>query len=326
MIQKLLITGGAGFIGSVLTAYLLDHGYEVVVVDDLSTGHSKRLDSRASFIQASILDKAALVEALAGVNTVIHCAAKSLVEESVSKPQLYEQVNTEGTRVLLEAMSEAKVSNIIFSSTAAVYGDSKIQPIQESGEINPVNPYGKSKIASERLISASCSNGFAAITFRYFNVAGSYQSSTGQLHIEDHKNETHLIPKIMKNYIKNKEKAQVEIYGDSWPTNDGSCIRDYLHVADLAAAHLLALDALENGVNKVFNLGSGSGYSVFEVVNEIEKVVEGKLSKVITPNRPGDPAVLLADINKARKELGWIPKANLNQIIFDSWQGVKQLG
>ena len=326
MSQKLLITGGAGFIGSVLTAYLLDHRYEVVVVDDLSTGHSKAIDSGASFIQASILDKAALVEALAGVNTVIHCAAKSLVEESVSSPELYSQVNTSGTRVLLEAMREVKVSNIIFSSTAAVYGDSRIQPITESSEINPVNPYGKSKIASERLISASCSNGFAAITFRYFNVAGSYQSSTGQLHIEDHKNETHLIPKIMKNYIKNKEKTQVEIYGDSWPTNDGSCIRDYLHVADLATAHILALDALENGVNKVFNLGSGSGYSVFEVINEIEKVVEGKLSKVITSNRLGDPAVLLADIDKARKELGWIPKANLNQIISDSWQGAKQLG
>ena len=326
MKQKLLITGGAGFIGSVLTAYLLDHGYEVVVVDDLSTGHSKRLDSRASFIQANILDNAVLGEAFAGVNTVIHCAAKSLVEESVSSPELYHQVNTEGTRVLLEAMSEAKVSNIIFSSTAAVYGDSKIQPIQETGEINPINPYGKSKIASERLISASCSNGFAAITFRYFNVAGSYQSSTGQLHVEDHKNETHLIPKIMKNYIENKEKTQVEIYGDCWPTKDGSCIRDYLHVVDLAHAHLLALDALENGVNKVFNLGSGTGYSVFEVVNEIEKVIEGKLSKVITPKRPGDPAVLLADIDKARQELSWIPKANLNQIIFDSWQGAKQLG
>ena len=326
MNKKLLITGGAGFIGSVLTAYLLDHGYEVVVVDDLSTGHSRTIDSRASFIQASILDKAALVEALAGVNTVIHCAAKSLVEESVSSPELYHQVNTEGTRVLLEAMNEAGVLNIIFSSTAAVYGDSKIQPLTESSEIKPVNPYGKSKIEAERLIPTLCRDGFAGITFRYFNVAGSYQSSTGQLHVEDHKNETHLIPKIMKNYIKNKEKAQVEIYGDSWPTKDGSCIRDYLHVVDLAAAHLLALNALEAGINKVFNLGSGSGYSVFEVVNEIEKVVEGKLSRVITPNRPGDPAVLLADIDKARKELGWIPKANLNQIIFDSWQGVKQLG
>ena len=326
MKQKLLITGGAGFIGSVLTAYLLDNGYEVVVVDDLSTGHSKRLDSRAILIQASSLDKPALVAALVGVNTVIHCAAKSLVEESVSSPELYHQVNTEGTGVLLEAMKEVQVLNIIFSSTAAVYGDSKIQPITESSEIKPVNPYGKSKIEAEQLISTFCSNGFAGITFRYFNVAGSYQSSTGQLHIEDHKNETHLIPKILKNYMKNKEKSQVEIYGDNWPTKDGSCVRDYLHVLDLAHAHLLALDALVAGENKVFNLGSGSGYSVFEVANEIEKVVGGKLNQVITPARSGDPAVLLADIDKARKELGWIPKANLNQIILDSWQGAKQLG
>lgn len=326
MSQKLLITGGAGFIGSVLTAYLLDHGHKVVVLDDLSNGHSKRIDSRASLIQASILDKSALIEALVGVDIVIHCAAKSLVEESVSKPGLYNQVNTEGSRVLLEAMKETQVTNIIFSSTAAVYGDSKTQPITESSEINPVNPYGKSKIEAERLISTFCSNGFAGITFRYFNVAGSYQSSAGQLHIEDHKNETHLIPKILKNHIKNKEKTQVEIYGDNWPTKDGSCVRDYLHVVDLAHAHLLVLDALVAGDNKVFNLGSGSGYTVFEVVNEIEKVVGDRLNQVISPARSGDPAVLLADIDKARIELGWIPKANLNQIILDSWQGAKQLG
>ena len=326
MKQKFLITGGAGFIGSVLTAYLLDHGYEVVVLDDLSTGHSKTIDSRASLVKASILDKSALVAALVGINSVIHCAAKSLVEESVSKPDLYGQVNTEGTRFLLEAMKETGVSNIVFSSTAAVYGDSKIQPILESTEINPFNPYGRSKIEAERLISTFCSNGFAGITFRYFNVAGSYQSSAGQLHIENHKNETHLIPKIMKNYIKNKERSQVEIYGDSWPTKDGSCVRDYLHVVDLAHAHLLALYALEAGKNQVFNLGSGNGYSVLEVVNEIENVVGDKLNQVITPARSGDPAVLLADIDKARKELGWIPKANLNQIILDSWQGAKLLG
>jgi len=318
MSQKLLITGGAGFIGSVLTAYLLDHGYEVVVLDDLSTGHSKTIDFRASLIQASILEKSELVAALVGVNTVIHCAAKSL--------DLYSQVNTEGTVVLLEAMKEAQVTNIVFSSTAAVYGDSNIQPITESSEINPVNPYGKSKFEAESLISTFCNDGFAGITFRYFNVAGSYQSSTGQLLLEDHKNETHLIPKIMKSYIKNKEKSQVEIYGDNWPTKDGSCVRDYLHVVDLVHAHLLALDALAAGENKVFNLGSGSGYSVFEVVNEIEKVVGGKLNQVITPARSGDPAVLLADIDKAIKELGWFPKANLNQIILDSWQGAKQLG
>lgn len=326
MSQKLLITGGAGFIGSVLTAYLLDHGHKVVVLDDLSNGHSKRIDSRASLIQASILDKSALIEALVGVDIVIHCAAKSLVEESVSSPELYSQVNTEGTRILLEAMKEAQVTNIIFSSTAAIYGDSKLQPITESSEINPVNPYGKSKIEAERLISTFCSNGFAGITFRYFNVAGSYQSSAGQLHIEDHKNEAHLIPKILKNHIKNKEKTQVEIYGDNWPTKDGSCVRDYLHVVDLAHAHLLVLDALVAGDNKVFNLGSGSGYTVFEVVNEIEKVVGDRLNQVISPARSGDPAVLLADIDKARIELGWIPKANLNQIILDSWQGAKQLG
>ncbi len=326
MSQKLLITGGAGFIGSVLTAYLLDHGYEVVVVDDLSTGHSKALDSRANLLQTSILDKSALVAALEGVNTVIHCAAKSLVEESVAKPDLYNQANTEGTRILLEAMKEAQVTNIIFSSTAAVYGDSKIQPITESSEIKPVNPYGKSKIEAEQLISNFYSNDFAAITFRYFNVAGSYQSSTGQLLLEDHKNETHLIPKILKNYIKDKENSQVEIYGDTWPTKDGSCIRDYLHVVDLAHAHFLALNALKTGENQVLNLGSGIGYSVFEVVNEIEKVVGDKLNQVISPARSGDPAVLLADIDKARKELGWIPKVSLNQIILDSWQGAKQLG
>jgi UDP-glucose 4-epimerase len=326
MNQKLLTTGGAGFIGSVLTAYLLDNGYEVVIVDDLSTGHSKSIDSRATLIQASILDKPALVAALEGVNTVIHCAAKSLVEESVSNPELYNQVNTQGTRVLLDAMNETGVSNIVFSSTAAVHGYSKIQPITESSEINPLNPYGKSKIEAERLISTFCSNGFAGITFRYFNVAGSYQSSAGQLHIENHKNETHIIPKIMKNYIKDKDKSQVEIYGDNWPTKDGSCVRDYLHVLDLAHAHLLALDALEASKNQVFNLGSGSGYSVFEVVSEIEKVVGDKLNKVISPARSGDPAVLLADIGKARKELGWIPETNLNQIILDSWQGAKQLG
>ena len=326
MKKRLLITGGAGFIGSVLTAYLLDHGYEVIIIDDLSTGHSKTVDSRASLIHASILDKAALVEVLVGVKTVIHCAAKSLVEESISSPEIYNQVNTEGSRVLLEAMKEAKVSNIIFSSTAAIYGDSKIQPVVESGEINPVNPYGKSKIEAEKLISKFCSNGFAGITFRYFNVAGSYQSSDGQLFIEDHRNETHLIPKIMRNYIKNKEKTQVDIYGDNWPTNDGSCIRDYLHVTDLAAAHLLALDTLEKGVNNVFNLGSGSGYSVFEVITEIEKVVRDKFNRVVSLPRAGDPAVLLASIDKVKQELGWIPKANLSQIISDSWQGVKQLG
>lgn len=326
MKQRVLITGGAGFIGSAITAYLIDNGCEVVVVDDLSTGNSDSIDTRATFIQASIHDKSAIVEALNGVETVIHCAAKSLVEESVANPELYDQVNTAGTAVLLEAMAEAKVFNIIFSSTAAVYGDSKIQPITESSVINPVNPYGQSKVKAENSISNFCKEGFSAITFRYFNVAGGYQSKSGRRFVEDHKNETHLIPKIMKNYLKNPDQNKVEIYGDSWPTVDGSCVRDYLHVEDLAHAHLLALTDLEKGANKVFNLGSGVGYSVLEVITEIEKVIGGKLERIITKPRPGDPAVLLAAVDKAKDELGWVPGANLRQIVLDSWLGVKQLG
>ena len=326
MKQRVLITGGAGFIGSVLTAYLIDNGCEVVVLDDLSTGHSDAIDTRATFIQASIHDKSAIVEALNDVETVIHCAAKSLVEESVANPELYDQVNTAGTAVLLEAMAEAKVFNIIFSSTAAVYGDSKVQPIAESSVINPVNPYGRSKVKAENLISNFCREGFSAITFRYFNVAGSYQSKSGRRFVEDHKNETHLIPKIMRNYLKNTDQNKVEIYGDSWPTADGSCVRDYLHVDDLAHAHLLALNDLEKGTNKVFNLGSGVGYSVLEVIAEIEKVIGSRLERIITKPRPGDPAVLLAAVDKAKEELGWVPGANLSQIALDSWLGVKQLG
>jgi UDP-glucose 4-epimerase len=326
MNQRLLITGGAGFIGSVLTSYLIDNGCEVVVADDLSTGHSDAIDARATFIQVSIHNKTAIVEALEGVETVIHCAAKSLVEESVANPELYDQVNTAGTAVLLEAMAEAKVFNIIFSSTAAVYGDSKIQPIAESSVINPVNPYGQSKVKAENSISNFCKEGFSAITFRYFNVAGSYQSKSGRRFVEDHKNETHLIPKIMKSYLKNPDQNKVEIYGDSWPTADGSCVRDYLHVEDLAHAHLLALKALDKGVNKVFNLGSGVGYSVLEVITEIEKAIGSRLERIIAKPRPGDPAVLLAAVDKAKDVLGWVPGANLSQIVLDSWQGVKQLG
>jgi UDP-glucose 4-epimerase len=326
MKQRLLITGGAGYIGSVLTAYLLDHGYEVVVIDDLTTGHSNSIDSRASFVEASILDKPQLTKALIGIDTVIHCAAKSLVEESVAKPEIYHQINTDGIRILLDAMSDAGVKNIIFSSTAAVYGHAVEQPITENTSLEPVNPYGKSKAEAEQLITNYCNRGVAAITFRYFNVAGSYQTSNGQLFFENHKDETHLIPKVMKNIIKQQGNNQIEVYGDEWPTKDGSCVRDYLHIVDLAYAHLLALTKLEVGTNKVFNLGSGGGYSVFEVLGEIEKVVGVKLNHLVSKPRAGDPAVLVAAIDKAIIDLGWKPKATLSEIITDSWQGVKQLG
>lgn len=321
---KLLITGGAGYIGSVLTAYFIDNGYEVVIFDDLTTG--KVIDERAYFVNGSILDMPKLLNALSKVDVVIHCASKSLVEESVSNPEQYSQVNTVGTHLLLEAMVESGVNKIIYSSTAAVYGDSSVQPIIENTDIDPINPYGQSKFAAEQVISEFANKGIAAITFRYFNIAGSYKNSIGQLLIENHQDETHLIPKIIKNTMQNSSDSKVEIYGSNFLTKDGSCIRDYLHVQDLAYAHLLAIDKLEKGLSKVFNLGSGVGYSVLEVICEIEKVMDVKLNKVLSPARAGDPAVLLAAIDKAKNELGWKPKASLTEIITSSWQGMKQVG
>lgn len=326
MKDKVLITGGAGYIGSVIASYLLDNGFEVTVVDDLSTGNKGSVDKRASFHQGSILDESFLIKSLNGIDTVIHCAAKSLVAESFASAQLYSQVNTDGTNTLLNAMTQAGVNKVFFSSTAAVYGEANDNPLLENSHINPINPYGQSKYAAEQLISGFAEKGNAAVIFRYFNVAGSYKSDSGQLLVENHQNETHLIPKILNNTLRNGVDSKVEIYGDNFPTKDGTCIRDYLHVQDLAHAHLLALEKLDTGVSTVFNLGSGVGYSVLEVLNEIESVLGVKLNRVISPARKGDPAVLLAAIDKAKDQLGWKPEASLNEIISSSWQGMKQLG
>ena len=300
--KKILITGGAGYIGSVLTAYFLDRNFEVVVVDDLSTGNRNLIDSRAIFLNGSLLDKTFLIQALAD----------------------YFLVNTYGTKILLDAMQSSGVDKVIFSSTAAVYGNSEIQPISENSPPNAVNPYGESKYLAEELISEYCLKGLAAITFRFFNVAGSYENNNKSLFFENHNNESHLIPKFIEIMLRNTPDRGFEIYGDNWPTHDGSCIRDYLHVADLASAHLLVLNEFEKGVNKVFNLGSGIGHSVLQVVNEIEVVLGSKVDKRVFPPRKGDTAILLASISKAKKELGWVPKANLNEIITSSLQGIKQ--
>ena len=322
---KILITGGAGFIGSVISSYLLYNGYELAVVDDLSTGHKEVVDKRATFHQESILDKSFLIKVLEGIDTVIHCAAKSLVDESVQKPDLYEQVNYQGTKVLLDVMEQLGVRKIIFSSTAAVYGDTKTQPISEGSLLTAFNPYGQSKIKCEEEISKRVTSGVAAITFRYFNVAGSYKNNLGRLLFENHKNESHLIPKILNNLINGGKEVAVKIYGDKWQTPDGTCIRDYLHVKDLAHAHLLALNKLTPGEHQLINLGSGTGYSVFEVVDQIDKTVGVRLHKNICPPRSGDPAVLLADLRKAKEYLDWQPRLGLSEIIFDSWQGSQQL-
>jgi len=323
--RKILITGGAGFIGSVISSYLLDNEYEVAVIDDLSTGNKSALDKRATFFQGSILDKSFLATALTSVDAVIHCAAKSIVEESVKKPELYEKVNSQGTKVLLDVMSQAGISKIIFSSTAAVYGEAKTQPIPENAALSALNPYGQSKIKCEEEIGKKVVDGLAAITFRYFNVAGSYKNSLGKVFFENHENESHLIPKILNKLNKDDKEVTVDVYGDMWQTPDGSCIRDYLHIKDLAHAHLLALNKLTKGEHQIINLGSGKGYSVFEVIDQIDKSVGVKLNRNICPTRLGDPAVLLADISKAKEILGWQPKSGLAEIIADSWQGSQQL-
>ena len=322
MKRKKLITGGAGFIGSVISSYLLDNEYEVVVIDDLSTGNKSALDDRATFYQGSILDKSFLTTALAGVDTVIHCAAKSSVEESVQKPELYEQVNYEGTKVLLDVMTQLGINNIIFSSTAAVYGEAKTQPISESAELSAVNPYGESKIKCEEEIGKKVADGLAAITFRYFNVAGSYKNSLGKVFFENHDNESHLIPKILNKLNKGHKEVTVDIYGDKWQTPDGSCIRDYLHVEDLVRAHLLAIKQLKIGEHKIYNLGAGDGSSVFKVINTVQEVTALSIKSQIVEPRSGDPAVLLADIKKARTELNWQPQFTLKDIITSSWQGI----
>jgi UDP-glucose 4-epimerase len=256
---------------------------------------------------------------------VIHCAAKSIVEESVQKPELYEQANYQGTKVLLDVMLQTGVNKIIFSSTAAVYGETKTQPIHESAALSALNPYGESKIKCEEEIGKKVAAGLAAITFRYFNVAGSYKNNLGKVFFENHENESHLIPKILNKLDKGDKEVTVDVYGDKWQTPDGSCIRDYLHIKDLAHAHLLALNKLTKGEHQIINLGSGKGYSVFEVIDQIDKSVGVKLNQNICPARSGDPAVLLADISKAKEILGWQPKSGLVEIIADSWQGSQQL-
>ena len=222
-------------------------------------------------------------------------------------------------------MSQAGINRIIFSSTAAVYGEAKTQPIPESTVLSALNPYGESKIKCEEEIGKKVADGLAVITFRYFNVAGSYKNSLGKVFFENHENESHLIPKILNKLNKDIKEVTVDIYGDKWQTPDGSCIRDYLHIKDLAHAHLLALNKLTKGEHQIINLGSGKGYSVFEVIDQIDKSVGVKLNRNICPARSADPAVLLADISKAKEILGWQPKSGLAEIIADSWQGSQQL-
>jgi UDP-glucose 4-epimerase len=308
--SRILVTGGAGYVGSTATAILAERGYEVVVFDDLSMGHADAVDPRATLIEGTLLDQDALRAALAGCQAVIHFAGKSLVGESVEKPELYHHVNVDGTANLLDAMAIHGIDKIVFSSSAATYGQPVDDPITEESIAAPTNPYGASKLAIDKMITA---RGISAISLRYFNVAGAYQSQNGWL-AERHNPETHLIPLVLRATAENPLK----IFGTDWDTKDGTCIRDYVHVVDLIEAHILALDALKPHVHEIVNLGSGGGYSVREVISVASKVLGREVPAVESPRRAGDPGTLVASIVKAKSLLGWEPTRDLETMISDA--------
>ncbi|MEI6220692.1 MAG: UDP-glucose 4-epimerase GalE [Actinomycetes bacterium] len=308
--SRILVTGGAGYVGSTAVAILVERGYEVVVFDDLSMGHADAVDPRATFIEGSLLDPDALRSALAGCQAVIHFAGKSLVGESVEKPDLYHHVNVDGTANLLDAMAIHGIDRIVFSSSAATYGQPVDDPITEESVAAPTNPYGASKLAIDKMISA---RGISAISLRYFNVAGAYESANGWL-AERHNPETHLIPLVLRATAANPLK----IFGTDWDTKDGTCIRDYVHVVDLIEAHILALGALKPHVHEIVNLGSGGGYSVREVISVATKVLGRPIPVVESPRRAGDPGTLVASIVKAKSLLGWQPTRDLETMISDT--------
>ncbi|CAB4730735.1 unannotated protein [freshwater metagenome] len=313
--MRVLVTGGAGYIGSTAAAILLERGFEVTVLDDCSTGHTDAVPSGAKFIQGSILDASVVGQALVGCDAVIHFAAKSLVGESVEKPELYYEVNVNGTKNLLAEMEKAGVKKLVFSSTAATYGEPESTPISESATTKPTNPYGETKLTVDQMITAESSKGLAAISLRYFNVAGAYKSKTGWL-AERHNPETHLIP----NLLRATEANPLKVFGNDWPTSDGTCIRDYIHVVDLIDAHILAIEKVATGKHSIINLGSGGGYSVTEVISAASKVIGKQIPIQITSRRAGDPAVLIAEITKAERELGWLPLRKIEDMVRDTWE------
>ena len=312
--MRFLVTGGAGYIGSVVTSQLAAAGHETVVLDDLSRGHAGAVPAEARLVQGDLLDAGLVRETLAeGFDGVLHFAALSLVGESVREPERYYRNNVCGTLNLLEAMRESGAEKLVFSSTAAVYGEPEVVPISEADPALPTNPYGSSKLAVDRLIGAVAgAHGLAATSLRYFNVAG----ASGRFG-EDHHPETHLIPLVLQAAA---EGTSVKVFGTDYPTRDGTAVRDYIHVEDLGRAHLLALEAAEAGEHRVYNLGNGSGFSVREVVEAARSVTGRSIEAVEAPRREGDPPALVAASDRIRSDLGWEPeKPGLEGMISDAW-------
>ena len=313
--MRLLVTGGAGYIGSIVAGHLLGDGHEVVVLDNLERGHREAVPEAAELVVADLLDRDAVTTTVAqGFDGVLHFAALALVGESVSHPERYYRVNVGGTLNLLEAMAGAGVERLVFSSTCAVYGEPDEVPISESAPPRPINAYGASKLAVDAMIGHFClAHGLGAVSLRYFNVAG----ASGEKG-EDHDPETHLIPNILRAAM--GINPCVEIFGTDYPTPDGTAIRDYIHIDDLSAAHLLALEATRKGEHQIFNLGNGSGFSVREVIAAVESVTGSEIPTREAARRSGDPPMLVAASQRIRQELGWSPrKPGLEEIVADAW-------
>ena len=312
--MRVLVTGGAGYIGATAVDILITQGYEVSVFDDCSTGHADNVAAEVTFIQGSLLNRSEIAQALKGCDAVMHFAGKSLVGESVEKPELYWSVNVGGTRNLLDEMRIAKISKLIFSSSAATYGEPEALPILESTSNKPTNAYGATKLAVDAMITDEArGHGLSAASLRYFNVAGAHKSTRGWLR-ERHDPETHLIPNVLRSSI----SKPVKIFGSDWPTKDGTCTRDYVHVVDLIDAHIKALKSLGSAGHEIFNLGSGGGYSVREVIAAASQATGSQIPFIDSPRRAGDPAVLIADISKAKRILGWQPTRNLEVMVSDT--------
>jgi UDP-glucose 4-epimerase len=316
--MKLLVTGGAGYIGSVVAALALREGHQVAVLDDLSTGHADAVPGGASFTEGQVRGQAQAMLA-AGADAVLHFAAKSLVAESVAEPSVYWGNNLGGSLALLEAMRVTGVARIVFSSTAAVYGEPERTPIEESAPARPTSPYGASKLAVDTALAEHARmHKIGAVSLRYFNVAGAAPGPDGRWLGERHHPETHLIPSVLA--VALAGAGEVRLFGDDYPTPDGTCVRDYLHVTDLARAHMLALDACVPGEHRVYNLGSGAGFSNLEVLSACREVTGRDIPSRFAPRRPGDPAVLVASSARSHADLGWRAQRGLAAMVADAWQ------
>jgi len=313
--MKLLVTGGAGYVGSVCTTVLLEQGHQVVIVDDLSTGNADAVPAGATFVEDDVAAAAPRLLGDRSFDGVLHFAAKSLVGESMSAPERYWYGNVVTTLDLLEAMRAAGTPRLVFSSTAATYGEPESVPITEDAPARPTNAYGATKLAIDHAITSyALAHGLAATSLRYFNVAGAY-AGLGERHAV----ETHLIPLVLQ--VATGQRDEILVFGNDWPTPDGTPIRDYIHIRDLADAHVLALQTAEPGSHRIYNLGNGTGFSVREVIACCERVTGRPIAARDVARRAGDPAVLIASSEKAATELGWRPRhADLDEIVADAWE------